>query len=117
MSDEKPKPGRPRKWSSDAERMHAHRAAKRDKQRADAERRAAAEREAAEKAKSPRSPAPGPEASATNLTAEEGSAVHGSCEAIIEPESTDRLSGGGCGGGGPRVGCGRVRGGVLGRAR
>ncbi len=33
MPDEKRKPGRPRKWSSDAERMRATRAAKREQQR------------------------------------------------------------------------------------
>jgi hypothetical protein len=93
MSDEKPKPGRPRKWSSDAERMRAHRAAKREKPRADGERRAAAERDAAEKAKAAWSPAPSPEAPATNLTAEERSAIHGPCEAIIEQlrEEVERL--------------------------
>ncbi len=93
MSDEKPKPGRPRKWSSDAERMRAQRAAKREKQRADSERRAAAEREATEKAKAASSPAPKPDASATHLTGEERSAVHGPCEAIIERlrEEIERL--------------------------
>lgn len=93
MSDEKPKPGRPRKWSSDAERMRANRAAKRAKQRADAERREAAEREAAEMAKDPLSLAPEPEAPATNLNAQEPLAAHGPSEAVIEElrEEVQRL--------------------------
>ncbi len=41
MTDEKRKPGRPRKWSSDAERMRAARAAKREERRVAEERRAA----------------------------------------------------------------------------
>lgn len=41
MPDEKRKPGRPRKWSSDAERMRAARAAKREERRVAEERRAA----------------------------------------------------------------------------
>lgn len=41
MPDEKREPGRPRKWSSDAERMRAARAAKREERRAADERRAA----------------------------------------------------------------------------
>ena len=40
MTDEKRKPGRPRKWSSDAERMRAARAAKREERRVAEERRA-----------------------------------------------------------------------------
>lgn len=41
MNDGKRKPGRPRKWSSDAERMRATRAAKREKQLIEDERRVA----------------------------------------------------------------------------
>lgn len=41
MTNEKRKPGRPRKWSSDAERMRAARAAKREEGRIAEERRAA----------------------------------------------------------------------------
>ena len=41
IPDEKRKPGRPRKWSSDAERMRAARAAKREERRVAEERRAA----------------------------------------------------------------------------
>jgi hypothetical protein len=41
MPDEKRKPGRPRKWSSEAERMRAARAAKREERRVAEERRAA----------------------------------------------------------------------------
>ena len=49
MTEEKRKPGRPRKWSSDAERMRAARAVKRERRLADEERREAkrAERERA----------------------------------------------------------------------
>lgn len=48
MPDEKRKPGRPRKWSSDAERMRAARAAKREEGRV-AEERWAARREEQER--------------------------------------------------------------------
>lgn len=74
MTDEKRKPGRPRKWSSDAERMRAARAAKRAKRLAAEERREVkrAERERAsceQFASSPNSkPMPAPGASKTGNT-------------------------------------------------
>jgi len=86
MTEQK-KPGRPRKWSSDAERMRAARAAKREQQRAEEEWRAARAR---------RREHPRRAASASQSTAEPTSgescapkagntwmAVHATCEANI----------------------------------
>jgi hypothetical protein len=83
MTDEKRKPGRPRKWSSDAERMRAARAAKRlaDEERREVKR---AERERASReqfASSPNSkPVSAPGAPKTGNT---WMAVHATCEANI----------------------------------
>ena len=87
MTDEKRKPGRPRKWSSDAERMRATRAAERAKRVADEERREArgAEQERASReqyASSPtaKSTSPAPISPKTGNT---WKAVHATCEANI----------------------------------
>jgi len=45
MTEEKRKAGRPRKWSSDAERMSASRATKRKEQRTEEEERTARSKE------------------------------------------------------------------------
>lgn len=58
MTDEKRKPGRPRKWSSDAERMRAARAAKREEQRVAEERRAARHEQYERRRREKRSAAP-----------------------------------------------------------
>lgn len=86
MTDEKRKPGRPRKWSSDAERMRATRAANRAKRLAEEERREAkrAERERAsrEQFASPTNATPVPAAGAPK-TGNTWKAVHATCEANI----------------------------------
>ncbi|HYN33505.1 MAG TPA: hypothetical protein VES40_12830 [Ilumatobacteraceae bacterium] len=86
MTDAKRKPGRPRKWSSDAERMGAARAAERAKRLADEERREVqrAERERASREKFASSPnfepVPAPGAPTTGNT---WMAVHATCETNI----------------------------------
>lgn len=86
MTDQKRKPGRPRKWSSDAERMRATRAEKRAKQLADEERREAKrveqERTTRERFGSAPKSNPVPAAGAPK-TANTWKAVHATCEANI----------------------------------
>lgn len=86
MTDEKRKPGRPRKWSSDAERMRAVRAAKRAKRLADEERREVkhGERERAnrEQFASSSNAKPVPVAGAPKA-GNTWMAVHATCEANI----------------------------------
>ena len=86
MTDEKRKPGRPRKWSSDAERMRAARAAKNAKRLADEERREVkrAEQERASRAQfaSPPNAKPVP-ATGAPKTGNTWMAVHATCEANI----------------------------------
>ena len=86
MTDEKRKPGRPRKWSSDAERMRAARAAKRAKRLAAEQRREVrrAERERANREQFASSPSarPVPDAGAPK-TGNTWMAVHATCEANI----------------------------------
>lgn len=86
MTDEKRKPGRPRKWSSDAERMRVTRAATRAKRLADEERREAKrteqERATRERFASAPSPKPLPAAGASK-TGNTWKAVHATCEANI----------------------------------
>ena len=82
MTDEKRKPGRPRKWSSDAERMRATRAAKRAEREAE-EQRLEAKRllqEVTERRRYSKAP------KATSGAAKSGNswkAVHATCEANI----------------------------------
>ena len=85
MTDEKRKPGRPRKWSSDAERMRAARAAKREKRVADEERREAkrAERERASREQFASSPTAKPATAAAQKTGNTWLAVPATCEANI----------------------------------
>lgn len=87
MTDEKRNPGRPRKWSSDAERMRAARAAKRVKRFAEEERRAAecAEHDRARREQLASAPN-AQSASTTSLASEVDNtriAVHATCEANI----------------------------------
>ena len=84
MTDEKRKPGRPRKWSSDAERMRAARAAKRAKRLADEERREVkrAEQERANREQFASSPSAKPVPAAPK-TGNTWKAVHATCEANI----------------------------------
>ena len=86
MTDEKRKPGRPRKWSSDAERMRAARAAKQAKRLADEERRevkrAEQERASLEQFESSPNAKPVPAAGAPK-TGNTWMAVHATCEANI----------------------------------
>ncbi|MCJ7781827.1 MAG: hypothetical protein MUQ27_13495 [Acidimicrobiia bacterium] len=86
MTDEKRKPGRPRKWSSDAERMRATRAAKSAKRLADEERReakrAAQGRAGREQFASPPNAKPVPAAGAPK-TGNTWMTVHATCEANI----------------------------------
>jgi len=86
MTDEKRKPGRPRKWSSDAERMRAARAAKREKRLAGEERREVKreEKERATREQFASSPnaKPVPAAGAPK-TGNTWKAVHATCEANI----------------------------------
>jgi len=86
MTEEKRKPGRPRKWSSDAERMRAARAAKREKRVADEGRREAkrAEQERASREQFASSPTAKPAtAPAAQKTGNTWMAVHATCEANI----------------------------------
>lgn len=86
MTDEKRKPGRPRKWSSDAERMRAARAATRAKRLADEERRGvkSAEQERASREQCASSPiAKLVPAAGAPKTGNTWMAVHGTCEANI----------------------------------
>ena len=86
MTDEKRKPGRPRKWTSDAERMRAARAAKREKRVADEDRREArrAERERASHEQFSSSPNAKPATTAAApKTGNTWMAVHATCEANI----------------------------------
>lgn len=86
MTDEKRKPGRPRKWSSDAERMSATRAAKSAKRLADEERR---EVKRAERARASREQFASPpnakpvSAAGEPKTGNTWMAVHAICEANI----------------------------------
>lgn len=82
MTDEQRKPGRPRKWSSDAERMRAARAAKRAERAAEAERLEAKRqiqgwKERERFATPPNTKAAMPKTGAT------WKAVHATCEANI----------------------------------
>jgi len=86
MTDEKRKPGRPRKWSSDAERMRATRAAKRAERLADEERREVkrAEQERASREQFASSPNTKPvPAAGSPKTGNTWMAVHATCEANI----------------------------------
>ena len=86
MTDEKRKAGRPRKWSCDAERMRAARAAKQAKRLADQERsevkRAEQGRVSGERFASPPNTKPVP-ATGAPRTANTWMAVHATCEANI----------------------------------
>ncbi len=86
MTDEKRKPGRPRKWSSDGERMRAARATKQAKRLADEERseakRAEQERASRERFASPSKAKPVSAAGAPK-TGNTWLAVHAVCEANI----------------------------------
>lgn len=82
MTDEKRKPGRPRKWSSDAERMRAARAAKRAERAAEAERREEEirEREASRRERCAASPEVTSGQSKNRVTSSD---VHATCQAEI----------------------------------
>jgi hypothetical protein len=87
MTDERRKPGRPRTWSSDAERMRAARSAKREKRLAADERRAAkcAEQSRANR-EQPANSHNGQSASTDSIAPKTGKtwmAVHATCEANI----------------------------------
>lgn len=87
MTDEKRRPGRPRKWSSDAERMRATRAAQRAK-RAEAEARKEARRVEQERVKREQfAKAPDAESASTASSARQTGLtwmeVHATCEANI----------------------------------
>ncbi len=82
MTDEKRKPGRPRKWSSDAERMRAARAAKRAEREAE-ENRLEAKRlmqELQDRQRYATAPSP---ASGAKKSGNTWKAVHATCEANI----------------------------------
>lgn len=82
MTDEKRKPGRPRKWSSDAERMRAARAAKRAERAAEAERVEAKRQVQDWKERERFATAPNAKAGAPQTDAT-WKAVHATCEANI----------------------------------
>jgi hypothetical protein len=82
MTDEKRKPGRPRKWSSDAERMRAARAAKRAERRAEAD-RLEAKRQVQEWKERERFATPPNAKAGTPKTGATWKAVHATCEANI----------------------------------
>lgn len=82
MTDETRKPGRPRKWSSDAERMRATRAAKRAARAAEAE-RLEAERDVQEWANRERFATPTEAKSGAPTTDNTRKALHATCEADI----------------------------------
>ena len=86
MTDEKRKPGRPRKWASDAERMRGARAATRVERLADEERREVerADQERANREQFASSPNAKPLPSAgVPKTGNTWKAVHATCEANI----------------------------------
>ncbi len=82
MTDEKRKPGRPRKWSSDAERMRATRAAKRAEREAE-ENRLEAKRLLHEVTERQRYSKPPKAKSAAAKNGNTWKAVHATCEANI----------------------------------
>ena len=82
MTDEKRKPGRPRKWSSDAERMRAARAAKQAEGRAEAD-RLEAKRQVQERKERERYAAAPKVKAVAPKTGNTWKAVHATCEANI----------------------------------
>ena len=82
MTDEKRKPGRPRKWSSDAERMRATRAAKRAEREAE-ENRLEAKRLMQEVKDRRRYSTPPHARAAAAKSGNTWKAVHATCEANI----------------------------------
>lgn len=82
MTDEKRKPGRPRKWSSDAERMRAARAAKRAECAAEAE-RLEAKRQVQDWKERERYATPPNTNAGAPKTGNTWKAVHATCEANI----------------------------------
>lgn len=87
MTDDKRNSGRPRKWSSDAERMRAARAAKRSKKLAEEQRRAAENANDQTAQLQRRTVEPDSAASSTEVPAVKsgntGMAIHATCEATI----------------------------------